>query len=358
MGTKSEHLGGSLAASVKSGGTSKSRLLTLIGYGLSVICLVWVFRDFHLRKTIDEFRNVSWKWVALGMTFDVISYVVQALRWKFLLTPFRKVHFLNTVRAIFAGLFANLTFPLRPGEVLRSYLVSNWEGITIGKVLGSMGVERLIDLVVATASLSVASLFVELPKRFKSIADGLGIAGLVLLTILIAIIFYLEIKLGDPSKFEADSRKRGSHLPSRWMRALIGLHAMGTSPSFYAAVLTSVLMPFCQVLAIWSLMKAYGLPLSFLSAVVVLLVINLGISLPNAPANVGAYQFFCVLGLSVFSIEKASATGFSIFAFLALTLPFVFLGFGAMLQSGLSVRHMRDELVRLPSEAEKRPASA
>ena len=62
----------------------------------------------------------------------------------------------------------------------------------------------------------------------------------------------------------------------------------------------------------------------------VLLVINLGVSLPNAPANVGAYQFFCVLGLSVFQVEKTTATGFSIFAFLALTFPFVFLGFAAL----------------------------
>ncbi len=38
------------------------------------------------------------------------------------------------------------------------------------------------------------------------------------------------------------------------------------------------------------------------------------------PANVGSYQFFCVLGLSVFPVDKASpATSFSdFFAFLAL----------------------------------------
>ncbi len=131
------------------------------------------------------------------------------------------------------------------------------------------------------------------------------------------------------------------------MSALLDLHAMGTAPSFYAAVFMSLLMPFCQVLALWSLMRSYGLPLSFMGAVVVLLVINLGVSLPNAPANVGSYQFFCVLGLSVFDVEKTTAAGFSIFAFIALTLPFVFLGFAALLSSGMSLRSMR-EVMRLP----------
>jgi glycosyltransferase 2 family protein len=334
----------------------KPRYLVFIGYGLALISLVWVFRDFHLESTLREYSNLSWKWVFLGMLFDVVSYVVQSIRWKLLLTPFARMKYERVARAVFAGLFVNVLFPLRPGELLRSYLVAAAADIKFGRVLGSVGVERLIDLVVATAALAVASLFVELPRRFKTVADTLGVAALVLLAIVVLIILYLEIKLTkNPDLFNEKSKSK-HHLPSRWMRALYGLHAMGTAPSFYGAVLFSLLMPFCQVLALWSLMKAYGLPLSFLSAVVVLLVINLGVSLPNAPANVGSYQFFCVLGLSVFQIEKSSAAGFSIFAFLALTLPVVVVGFGAFLRSGLTLGTIREQITHMPSEAQKRPA--
>src|SRR5271154_2964370 len=97
------------------------------------------------------------------------------------------------------------------------------------------------------------------------------------------------------------------------------------------------------------MMHSYGLQLSFLAAVVVLLIINLGVSLPNAPANFGAYQFFCVLGLSVFDIEKTTATGFSFFAFVGLTLPIAFVGFAALLRSGLSLRSMREKVTILPA---------
>ena len=131
------------------------------------------------------------------------------------------------------------------------------------------------------------------------------------------------------------------------------LHAIGTAPSFYPALFLSLLMTFCQILGLWAMMKSYGLHLPFLAAVVVLLVINLGVSLPNAPANVGAYQFFCVLGLSVFQVEKTTATGFSIFAFLALTFPFVFLGFAALVRSGLSMRSMREKVIGLPGGMRK-----
>ena len=95
---------------------------------------------------MHQIANVNWKWVVLGMAFDVASYAVQAVRWEMLLKPFGKVRLTRSIRAVYAGLFANLVFPLRPGEFLRSYLLANSEEITMGRVLGSVGVERLVDL--------------------------------------------------------------------------------------------------------------------------------------------------------------------------------------------------------------------
>jgi glycosyltransferase 2 family protein len=331
----------------------KSRVLRIIGYVLAVLALGWVLHDFHIVQAMRELARVDWKWVLVGMGFDVVSYGVQALRWKWLLHPFGKVKLTHAIRAVYAGLFANLIFPLRPGELLRSYLLSNSEGITLGKVFGSVGVERLVDLVIATASLAVVSLLVDLPRRFRRVADTLGIVTLLLLGVVVIVIYFLEVKLAQNPDFGRGPRK----LPGRLMSALLGLHSMGTAVSFYPAVLASLFMPFCQVLGLWAMMTAYGLKLPFLAAIVVLLVINLGVSLPNAPANVGSYQFFCVLGLSVFQVEKNTATSFSIFAFLALTIPFIFLGFVGLVRSGLSLRTIRSTVKSLPHEARGRAAA-
>jgi glycosyltransferase 2 family protein len=332
--------------------SDRPRILRFLGYGLaivSLVCLVWVLHDFHLVRALHDIANVDWKWVLVGMAFDVLSYGVQAVRWKVLLVPFGRVRLGRSIRAVFAGLFANVILPLRPGEFLRSYLLSTSEGITLGRVIGSVGVERLVDLVIATASLAIASLFVGLPQRFRRVADTLGIVTLVLLSILVVLILILELHIGD--KPEPEEPRPGFR--GKLIEALRALHAMGTAPSFYSAVMASLLMPLCQALALWALMRSYDMRLPFLAAVVVLLVINLGVSLPNAPANLGSYQLFCVLGLSVFDVDKTTATGFSFFAFLALTLPLIFLGFVALLRSGLSLHTMREKVGRLPSHPHK-----
>lgn len=332
----------------------ESKVPRILGYGLAIACLAWVLHDFHIASAWHDVANVDWRWVLIGMGFDILSYVMQAIRWKFLLKPFGKVRIGRAIRAVFSGLFANLIFPLRPGELLRSYLLSDTEDLGFGYVLGSVGVERLMDLVIATAALGVVSLLVDLPRDFRRVADILGVITLVLVSVVVVLIFYLEAKLGWQFLHPGAKLKQS---PGRIMGALTGLHAMGTAPSFYPALLFSLLMPLCQVFGMWAMMKSYGLDLSFLVAVVVLVVINLGVSLPNAPANIGSYQFFCVLGLSVFEIEKTKATGFSIFAFLALNLPFAFLGFVALLRSGMSLRTMRERVSQLPSEVPSRRVS-
>ena len=324
----------------------------MIGYAVSVACLVWVLYDFHVRQALEELAAVSWSWVALGIGLDILSYVVQGLRWRFLLSPFGRVKTKNAIRAVFVGLFANVLFPLRPGEPLRAYLISNSEDLGFVTVLGSVLVERLIDLVVTAAGIGVMSLVVPLPARFRHAADGLGIVVLALLGVFIALIVYIELRFaGDPRRMYG-----GKRVPGKLMSTLIGLHVMGTSPSFYPAVLTSILMPFCQMLALWAMLRSWGAglpgPVGIIEAIVVLLIVNLGVSLPNAPANVGSYQFFCILGLGFFvAVDRNTAKTFSFFAWWWLTLPVALLGLYAALRSGLSIRSLREQVVRLPNEA-------
>jgi len=69
------------------GGSTAIEIPQILGCGLAFVFLVWVLRDFHLIQALREIANVDWKWVVLGMAFDVLSYGAQAVRWQFLLRP-------------------------------------------------------------------------------------------------------------------------------------------------------------------------------------------------------------------------------------------------------------------------------
>jgi hypothetical protein len=73
----------------------------------------------------------------------------------------------------------------------------------------------------------------------------------------------------------------------------------------------------------------------------------LGIAIPNTPSNVGTYQFFVVVGLTLFEIDKTTASGFSVVAFIVLTIPLWILGFIAITHTGMRLRDIQNEISRL-----------
>ena len=102
-----------------------------------------------------------------------------------------------------------------------------------------------------------------------------------------------------------------------------------------------------QAFSFWLVMPGYGLNLSFWAGAVVFFIVHIGTAIPNAPGNVGTYQFFTVLGLTLFGIDKPTAAGFSFVVFFVLTVPLWVIGFFAFSQTGLSFSRLREEIDRL-----------
>ena len=92
-----------------------------------------------------------------------------------------------------------------------------------------------------------------------------------------------------------------------------------------------------QWLAFWLAMLAYGLRLSPLAAAAVFAIVHVGSSLPGVPGNIGTYQFFTVLGLVLFGIDKTSAAGFSLVVFVLMSVHIWVFGFWALRRSGLTL---------------------
>ena len=96
-----------------------------------------------------------------------------------------------------------------------------------------------------------------------------------------------------------------------------------------------------QILAFWLVMRACRLDVTARVAAATVMIVHLGTAIPNAPANVGTYQFFCVVGLTLFGIDTPAAATFSVVVFVILTVPLWLLGSVALGRMGLSLAAIR-----------------
>jgi glycosyltransferase 2 family protein len=317
----------------------RSRVQRAMVYTLATACLVWVFHDVHPRQLLAAMSIANWRFVMLAIIFDILTYILQGVRWKLLLAPVGRLSILRTTQAIYAGLFTNEVVPLRFGELVRASLVSRWLSSRFAAIVPSMVIERCLDAFWLAAGIAVAAIFVPLPKDLIKAGDVLGVIAL-LAALLFAWIVFRTGKESECGDYVSTSRVRMglSHFASQLTG---GFRDIGISYRLCLAVLLSAGMLVCQALALWFMMLAcrIGLPLS--AGMIILLVVRLGTALPNAPANVGSFQFFCVSALSLFGIEKTVAAGFSIVYFLALSVPLWLVGLLAISRSGIALSKIR-----------------
>jgi uncharacterized protein (TIRG00374 family) len=293
-----------------------------LGYAVSIACLVWVYYGFNWKEQLPRLIATDWRFVTVAVVADVAIYVVQAWRWNLLLRPIQQLEFSRTVQAVYIGLFANEVLPLRSGEVIRCYLLARWNAIPFSVIVSSVVIERLVDGAWLALGFWMATFFVELPGYLVAAARVLVI-GLAVLGVLFLI---------------AVLHKKHAHAAvknSRWSEVLRhvvdGSHDMGRSPTFLAAAVVSLFYLLLQVVPIYSLAFAYGINVTILETAVILVILRLGSIPPQAPGNMGAFQFFTILGLGLFGVPRGEATGFATLLFVVVTVPLWFGGFIALL---------------------------
>jgi glycosyltransferase 2 family protein len=320
------------------------------GFAFAALLLAWVLHDIEGKRLFENVRTMRWGWIAAGLALDTLSYAVRSGRWALLFRPLGHLPFGRIFEANYAGLFLNEVLPMRIGEAARAFLIARRLRVEVARVVPSMVLERIFEGLWLALAAGLVGIVVPIPKKLAREADIFGAALLVLTGI------FIVYSIRRPKEPAARSEDASSPRP-RWKARIEsvlsvlgeGFREIGLDRTVGLAFLLTLPYFLLQGLAFWSLLIAYRISIPLGAGLAVFLIVHLGTSLPGAPANVGPYQFFCVLGLTFFGVDKTAATGFSIVGFLLLTLTMIAIGFVAFLRSGLDLGSLR----KRPSPNEK-----
>ena len=121
----------------------------IISLGLGIGLVFWSLKGVtpEQRKMIsDSFQRANYAWLSLIVLFGLASNFFRTQRWRLLLKPLGYTpDYWNTFASIMIMFFANLAFP-RLGEVLRCSVLAKYEKVPVEKSIGTMVLERIIDL--------------------------------------------------------------------------------------------------------------------------------------------------------------------------------------------------------------------
>lgn len=101
----------------------------------------------QIDATLESFGKANYFWLFMTLVFGLMANFVRAQRWRLMLRPVGyNPSYMNTFFSINVMFFANLFIP-RLGEVSRCGILAKYEDVPVEKSIGTMVVERFIDLI-------------------------------------------------------------------------------------------------------------------------------------------------------------------------------------------------------------------
>src|SRR5215204_2298689 len=128
----------------------KKKLINILKYVLLLVVaaalLLYALKGMDIKKIMHQIFSANIFWVSVSGVISIIAFVVRAHRWNLLIEPMGYSPALkNTTYSVMVGYFANLALP-RLGEVSRCGALSKVESIPFNKLLGTVIIERIIDV--------------------------------------------------------------------------------------------------------------------------------------------------------------------------------------------------------------------
>lgn len=276
----------------------------ILGIAVSLVAIVLVLRSVNIGETIEVLKRADLRWVLVGAAFSTTDLAFRGLRWQRLIRPLAAVPYLAMLGYLLIGYAANNVLPARLGELVRSHYLGDREGVSRASALGTVVVERVVDLVAVVAIATTALLVLSVRGVLAgAVLIGAGITGLFLVVLGLAIVAH---RLPGADRIAAVLR-RWPRLGELGRSLQGGLSVAAQPRTVVEALLASAAAWTCAILALAAMGQALGLQLSMGAAALITSGVALAGAIPAAPSNIGTFEAAAIAAGTTVGLAPESA---------------------------------------------------
>ena len=262
-------------------------LRAAVGVAVSGASIYLVTRAISVDDTLRVLARARWELVALTGLLLTIDVAIRTLRWRALLGPIALLPRGTVLGHLLVGYLANSALPARLGELVRAFSLADREGMSRSAVVGTVVVERLIDLGVLAIAVFAGIAFVTSASVFLLGAVTGLVVGFGGLTVLLFM-----------GRAGADSRWL-DRVPAGRIRSTVhglinGLSVIRSVTVLTQAILLSAVAWGVTGLAFATAGSAVGVSLTFPEALLFAAAVNLATAIPAGPGYIGTFELAAI----------------------------------------------------------------
>lgn len=296
-----------------------------MGGFLSTAALYFSFRSLHINDILAGLASADLRLIICAVAIVLINIIGKTMRWRVLLgRPGRVVPFFTLLQALLVGQILNITLPSRAGDVSRAYTIGA-AGVGWPFVAGTIVTEKAIDLMCYLLCFFLTlTCLPSLPAWVTTSVYSFVTLTAILATVLVVLPQGHHLL---SSRYLGWAPQALRERVTRAMQAICASFTVARQPWVAAQIiLWSALIWGTAILTNYLLLRALAVDAPAISAVLLLIVLQISVSLPSVPGNIGIFQYICVLTLGVFGVNQATAVSYGILLHVVAFAPPILLG--------------------------------
>jgi uncharacterized protein (TIRG00374 family) len=306
-------------------------LLLAAGLVASLVFSYIAVRDVDFELFADTLAESRYWWILPSLAALSASVAIRVVRWRYLFPPATRPPARASLRALLIGELFNTVLPLRAGELARIVAIHRDVRTSRPEALGTLLVERVLDVVVLLLLLLAIVPFVPEITWLGPAVTILVVAAAGLLGGVVALRRYrvrpLEFLLRPLRWLPGFSPTRTSAAAESLLRGFQGLRDIRTG--FLALALTAAGW-LLVALAFWLAIRGLQLELGYDAALLVVVATTFSLVIPALPTSLGVFEAATVVSLDPFGIDDSRALACAVVLHVLSFLPFVLAGLMAL----------------------------
>jgi uncharacterized protein (TIRG00374 family) len=314
------------------------------GIGISVIFLYFALKNIEIEKVLKAFKEINYIYLFPVIFFTILTYIVRAWRWKYFFRHIKPIPFSSLFSAVMIGFMTNNILPARIGELVRAYCIGKKENISKSMSFATIVLERIFDGFSLLFLFVITLIFYPFPEEVRKIGYLFAAVYIIAAGILIS------IKVWDQQAMKIVNllcsylpKKVGTTITGYIHSFISGLDVLKNGWDVFLILLYSIILWTISAISFYFMLHGCHLQLSFFAALFILIVIAIGIAIPAAPGAVGTFQYFTMLGLSIFNVDKNIGLTFSIVLHITQIIVPIFIGWIYIYREQISFGEMQNK---------------
>jgi glycosyltransferase 2 family protein len=325
-------------------GTSRSRWGFWLGLLVSAAALVVALHGVQWRELGRAMLAVRPGLIAIGMLCTLLELLAGAWRWRMLIAPLGRFKLIRECSGWFMiGTMANQVLPLRPGEVIRSYWFARRHGLSRTSMLAAVVAEKLCDVVTLVLLMVGVALLTPIPGPVRVGGLAIGAAAVAAALVLIWAVRHPAAGVWLSACLRWLPPSLRETLEGLGRRTAEGLGVLRSAGRLSAVLAASLVVWLAGILVTQCYLWAFHLDLPWYAPALVLVVVNLGMTIPSSPGAIGVAQLLYIVALALFGVDRETALAFGIGIRGICFLEIVVLGVLALWREGLKWEALRND---------------